>query len=101
MSKMTTTLAGITLVAPGATAMRPTVATTSPLRLARERLAEQHRFGGAGKRVAPQQHRHRAGMAGFAEEFHVEIGLPDDRRDDAERLLRGSSTGPCSIWTST
>ena len=57
------------------------------LGLARERLAEQHRLGGAGERVAPQQHRHRAGVAGFAEQFDVEIGLSDDRGHDAERLI--------------
>ncbi len=56
------------------------------LGFARQRFAEQHRFGGAGERVTPQHHRHGAGMAGLAEKFHVEIGLPDDRRDDAERL---------------
>ena len=84
---MRTTLPGITLLAPGATAMRPTVATTSPLRVARKRLAEQHRLGGTGERIAPQHHRHGAGMPGFAEKLDVEIGLSDDGGHDAERLV--------------
>ena len=93
ISKITTTLAGITLVGAGRDRDAPDGRHDLALRLARERLAEQHRFGGAGERVAPQQHRHGAGMAGFAEEFDVEIGLPDDRRDDAERL-RCASPAP-------
>ncbi len=56
---------------------------------ARQRFAEQHRFRGARERVTPQHHRHGAGVAGFAQEFDVEISLPDDRHYNAERLTAG------------
>ena len=57
------------------------------LGVARKAFAQQHRLGGPGERVAPHRHRNGAGMAGFAQKFDVQVGLPDDRRDDAERLV--------------
>ena len=60
------TLPGMTFAAFGVTAIRPTVATTSPSVLARHALNEQHHLGGARERVAAQPHRHGAGMARLA-----------------------------------
>ena len=55
--------------------------------LARKPLTQQHRLRGTGERIAAQHHRHRAGVARFAQKLDVEIGLPDDRGHHAERLV--------------
>ena len=64
-STVNTTSPGITLIAPGCASMRPTVPTSSGVAL-RDALDGEHALGGGGERVAPQAHRHRAGVAGRA-----------------------------------
>ena len=65
----------------------PTVAKHLAARLARQTLRRKDDFGGADERVAPQRHRHRAGMSRLTQEFDVEISLPGNRGDHAERLV--------------
>ena len=55
--------------------------------VARQLFGQQDHLGAAGECVAPQHHRHRAGMAGFAQQLDIQISLPGNRRHDAKRLV--------------
>ena len=68
MSSVNETRPGMTLVAPGSAVMAPTVPTRPALVRLAEFLDRDDAFGGAGQRVAPQRHRHRAGVTGHAGE---------------------------------
>ena len=53
----------------------------------RHSFSGQYGLGRSRQRVTAQQHRHRAGMTGFAEQFNIQVSLPCDRVHDAQRLV--------------
>ena len=69
MSRVNDTRPGITLVAPGMRADGTDGADQSGAICLAEFLDRHDAFGGARQRIAPQRHRHRAGMAGHAGEI--------------------------------
>ena len=75
---------GMTLMAPCGTASWPTV----PTRVARRAAAlldGENDLGGGGRRIVPQRHRHRAGMAGHATDRDPKACRSGNRGDDPER----------------
>ena len=77
----------MTLVAPGVAWMYPTV-PTSPRRIGQAQLLDlDDAFGRARQRVAPQCHRHGAGVTGHAGEPRRQTGGAGNRADHADRQI--------------
>ena len=101
MSSVKDTCPGITLVAPGHRVDIADGADQAGLVGPAELLDRNDAFRRARQRVAPQCHRHRAGMAGHAGQPCGEPRSAGDRGDHTDRHFFASSTGPCSMCSST
>ena len=100
MSMVNETCPGITLVAPGFASILPTVPTSPAFVGPAEFLDRDDAFGRARQRVAPQRHRHRAGVAGHAGQSCREPGGARDRRHHADRqvfLLPAPAPARCAV----
>jgi hypothetical protein len=60
----------------------------------RETLGRQRHLGGARQRIAPQGHRHSAGMARLSGDGDAKAALPNNTGDHAERLVFGLQKRP-------
>src|ERR1700704_5660096 len=81
MSSESSQRPGMTLIAPPGTTSPPTV----PTRVGAAALYIEHDLGRGRGRVAPQGHRHRAGVTGHAGDGDTVADRPRDRRDDPDR----------------
>ena len=87
ISMVKETCPGMTLVAPGI-GVDVADGADQAVRVGPAKLLDRDdAFGGARQRIAPQRHRHRAGMTGHAGEADRQPRGAGDRRDHADRQI--------------